>query len=252
MRPAQSILALAIAVAVLRGSLACNRAPADNGFSLPTPTGFVKREPTQPHVVLVLHHEAAAAKVTDMLIVTAVPLQHPDRPPTIEAEIDSDKRVLTKNHPEAAYGPVETIVVDGADGRLFWIQDAYTTTHRYPYSKPSDAGYNYIRNSVKVVIDAYDGTTKFYLADIVYFAVVAAATGILGNLAYDALRLLLKRITQDNEASRALEDVASEVFYEIRRKRRHKSLAGSTIVNRELEISLKVRYRLLVQRRDGK
>ena len=94
--------------------------------------------------------------------------------------------------------------------------------------------------------------TKFYLADIVYFAVVAAATGILGNLAYDALRLLLKRITQDNEASRALEDVASEVFYEIRRKRRHKSLAGSTIVNRELEISLKVRYRLLVQRRDGK
>jgi len=121
MRPAQSILALAIAVAVLRGSLACNRAPADNGFSLPTPTGFVKREPTQPHVVLVLHHEATAAKVTDMLIVTAVPLQHPDRPPTIEAEIDSDKRVLTKNHPEAAYGPVETIVVDGADGRLFWV-----------------------------------------------------------------------------------------------------------------------------------
>jgi uncharacterized membrane protein (UPF0182 family) len=52
-----------------------------------------------------------------------------------------------------------------ADGRLFWIQDAYTTTHRYPYSQPSAAGYNYIRNSAKVVTDAYDGTMTFYLAD---------------------------------------------------------------------------------------
>ena len=52
-----------------------------------------------------------------------------------------------------------------AGGRLFWIQDAYTTTHRYPYSSPAPAGYNYIRNSVKVVIDAYDGSTTFYLAD---------------------------------------------------------------------------------------
>lgn len=52
-----------------------------------------------------------------------------------------------------------------AGGRLFWIQDAYTTTRRYPYSKPSAAGFNYIRNSVKVVVDAYDGTTTFYLAD---------------------------------------------------------------------------------------
>ena len=52
-----------------------------------------------------------------------------------------------------------------SEGRLFWIQDAYTTSSKYPYSKPSNAGYNYIRNSVKVVIDAYDGTTKFYLAD---------------------------------------------------------------------------------------
>ena len=50
------------------------------------------------------------------------------------------------------------------EGRLFWIQDAYTTSSHYPYSTPS-GGYNYIRNSVKVVIDAYDGTTTLYLAD---------------------------------------------------------------------------------------
>jgi uncharacterized membrane protein (UPF0182 family) len=57
-----------------------------------------------------------------------------------------------------------------ADGRLVWIQDAYTLTDRYPNAQPlgGDApfpGANYVRNSVKVVIDAYDGTVKFYIAD---------------------------------------------------------------------------------------
>jgi uncharacterized membrane protein (UPF0182 family) len=52
-----------------------------------------------------------------------------------------------------------------ADGRLFWMYDAYTTSDRYPYSTPTPSGLNYIRNSVKVVIDAYNGTTTFYAAD---------------------------------------------------------------------------------------
>ena len=51
------------------------------------------------------------------------------------------------------------------DGRLVWIRDAYTTTTRYPYSAPSVNGINYIRNSVKVITDAYNGTTDFYVAD---------------------------------------------------------------------------------------
>lgn len=51
-----------------------------------------------------------------------------------------------------------------ADGRLKWIVDAYTTSDRYPYATPF-AGINYIRNSVKIVIDAYDGTVDFYRAD---------------------------------------------------------------------------------------
>ena len=50
------------------------------------------------------------------------------------------------------------------DGRLFWIVDAYTTTSAYPYSRPS-GGINYIRNAVKIVVDAYDGTTAFYVVD---------------------------------------------------------------------------------------
>ena len=51
-----------------------------------------------------------------------------------------------------------------ADGRLFWLFDAYTASNFYPYSTPSGP-VNYIRNSVKFVIDAYNGTTTAYLAD---------------------------------------------------------------------------------------
>jgi uncharacterized protein len=46
-----------------------------------------------------------------------------------------------------------------------WLQDAYTHTDQYPYSTPTADNVNYIRNSVKIAIDAYDGTTTFYLAD---------------------------------------------------------------------------------------
>jgi len=55
-----------------------------------------------------------------------------------------------------------------ADGRLVWIQDAYTTSRSYPYSEPQQLNgdtLNYMRNSVKAVVDAYDGTTTLYTAD---------------------------------------------------------------------------------------
>jgi hypothetical protein len=54
------------------------------------------------------------------------------------------------------------------DGRLVWLQDAYTTSYRYPYSEPASTSVgwlNYIRNSVKVAIDAYNGSVTFYLID---------------------------------------------------------------------------------------
>src|ERR1700736_5773210 len=52
------------------------------------------------------------------------------------------------------------------DGRLFWIQDAYTTSSYFPYAQPAPGGsLNYIRNSVKVVIDSYNGAVDFYLVD---------------------------------------------------------------------------------------
>ncbi|MEM9275370.1 MAG: UPF0182 family protein [Cyanobacteria bacterium P01_F01_bin.143] len=49
---------------------------------------------------------------------------------------------------------------------LYWILDAYTTSDRYPYSDPGLNSFNYIRNSVKVVIDAYNGDVNFYVADL--------------------------------------------------------------------------------------
>lgn len=52
-----------------------------------------------------------------------------------------------------------------SEGRLFWIIDAYTVTDNYPYSTQAMRTINYIRNSVKIVIDAYEGTTTYYLAD---------------------------------------------------------------------------------------
>src|SRR5690606_24948512 len=54
------------------------------------------------------------------------------------------------------------LVLNG--GRLVWIQDAYTTSDGFPYAQPI-SGLNYIRNSVKIVVDAYDGSVDYYVVD---------------------------------------------------------------------------------------
>ena len=50
------------------------------------------------------------------------------------------------------------------DDRLYWVQDAYTTSRNFPYSQPF-RNFNYIRNSVKIMVDAYHGTVEYYVAD---------------------------------------------------------------------------------------
>ena len=63
---------------------------------------------------------------------------------------------------------IDPYVVLSQDGRLFWMIDAYTQSATYPYSRHHQVknySINYIRNSVKVVIDAYHGTTSFYVFD---------------------------------------------------------------------------------------
>lgn len=64
------------------------------------------------------------------------------------------------------------VVADGRESEektnqnfLYWMVDAYTTSDRYPYSDPGKHQFNYIRNCVKVVIDAYNGDVDFYVAD---------------------------------------------------------------------------------------
>ena len=85
--------------------------------------------------------------------------------------IESDSRIIFRNDireriqaaaPFLSLDPDPYMVI--ADGKLYWIQDAYTRTTLYPYSTP-ESGSNYIRNSVKVVVDAYDGSMKFFVWD---------------------------------------------------------------------------------------
>ncbi len=89
----------------------------------------------------------------------------------ISDALDSDSRLLYRRniagrvHEIAPFLRLDAdpyLVV--ADGKLYWLQDAYTYTDRYPYSTRVD-GLNYVRNSVKVVVNAYDGGVTFYLVD---------------------------------------------------------------------------------------
>ncbi len=98
-------------------------------------------------------------------------------------QIRSDSRILFHRNiadrerliaPFLEYDKDPYLVV--ADGKLWWINDAYTVGDRYPYSerfnelvrggtRVADGGLNYIRNSVKVVTNAYDGSTSYYVVD---------------------------------------------------------------------------------------
>jgi hypothetical protein len=89
-------------------------------------------------------------------------------------DVSNDSRLLMRRNVRtrvSALAPFLTYdqdpyIVIGEDGRLYWIMDAFTTADTYPNSshyRLEGAAINYIRNSVKVVIDAYDGKTTFYV-----------------------------------------------------------------------------------------
>jgi len=76
------------------------------------------------------------------------------------------KKRVKQIAPFIAYDSDPYMVVN--QGKLCWILDGYTLSNLFPYSEPAGQGYskfNYIRNSVKVVIDAYDGMVDFYISD---------------------------------------------------------------------------------------
>ncbi|EPR12839.1 UPF0182 family protein [Ruminiclostridium papyrosolvens] len=102
----------------------------------------------------------------------------------VSSNISSDSKILlNRNVVERAQKGIPFLKVDTdpalnitADGKLVWVLDAYSISNNYPYSQyyytqsedselQSLNGINYIRNSVKVTVDAYDGTVKYYVVD---------------------------------------------------------------------------------------
>ncbi|WP_097028511.1 UPF0182 family protein [Clostridium peptidivorans] len=86
-------------------------------------------------------------------------------------DITSDSKILINRNildrvnkiaPFLTYDKDPYVVVN--DGKLYWIIDAYTTSNRYPYSQPYN-NVNYIRSSIKVIVDAYEGDVSFYIVD---------------------------------------------------------------------------------------
>ncbi|HTW62206.1 MAG TPA: UPF0182 family protein [Terracidiphilus sp.] len=110
-------------------------------------------------------------------------------------DITAESRLLMRRNVRdrvAALAPFLTFdqdpyIVVGGDGRLYWILDGFTSSDTYPYSTQSSLDgepLNYMRNSVKAVIDAYDGTTTFYIFDH-EDPIVAAWRGIYPSLFKD-------------------------------------------------------------------
>jgi len=111
-------------------------------------------------------------------------------------DITPDSRLLMRRNirervqslaPFLTYDPDPYVVISD-DGRIFWMIDGYTTSDSYPYSRHyrlGRDGINYIRNSVKVVVDAYNGSTTFYVFDS-EDPVVAAYRNVFPTLFRDA------------------------------------------------------------------
>ncbi|MFL6306690.1 MAG: UPF0182 family protein [Candidatus Sulfotelmatobacter sp.] len=111
-------------------------------------------------------------------------------------DVNNNSRLLMRRNirdrvsalaPFLTFDPDPYLVL-GEDGRLSWMMDAFTSSDSYPYSthyQLGDNSINYMRNSVKVVIDAYDGTTTFYVFDS-QDPIIAAWRRIFPSLFKDA------------------------------------------------------------------
>ena len=88
-------------------------------------------------------------------------------------EIDNDTRVLLYRQIRNRVGQIvpflaldlDPYIVVTDEGKLVWLLDAYTLSNKFPYATPTEDGINYIRNAVKITVDAYNGTVNFYIAD---------------------------------------------------------------------------------------
>lgn len=133
---------------------------------------------------------AGGVRISSMLHKAAFALRYRDLNLLISPQVRDDSRMLMHRNIRTIVDQVAPFLAADSDpypvvvnGRLVWVIDMYTTSGFYPYSEPIDAvgldtrrmrrasglpgvgGFNYIRNSVKAVIDAYDGTMRFYIVD---------------------------------------------------------------------------------------
>ena len=90
----------------------------------------------------------------------------------VSSNINSDSKIIINRNvmeriktimPDLTYEADPYMVT--VDGKLYWMVDEYTTSSNYPYSQPFQEDINYIRNSIKVVVDAYNGDVNFYVVD---------------------------------------------------------------------------------------
>lgn len=139
----------------------------------------------------------------------------------VSSNINPDSRIVmyrnimervNKIAPFIEYDEDPYIVLNQDDGKLYWIIDGYTVTDKYPYSQPfsEETNINYIRNSVKVVIDAYNGTTKYYVFDQ-YDPIVQTYKKIFPDLFIDGSEMpqgLLNHVRYPQ----TLFDIQSEVY----------------------------------------
>ncbi|MBQ2942246.1 MAG: UPF0182 family protein [Clostridia bacterium] len=121
----------------------------------------------------------------------------------ISGYINSDSRLLLNRNiitraqkiaPYLLFDSDPYIIVNDS-GRLIWVIDAYTLSDRYPYSQYY-SGINYIRNSIKVTVDAYDGTVDFYITDET-----------------DPVAMTYKKIYPDVYKTGLPEDISSHIRY---------------------------------------
>ena len=132
-------------------------------FSYPTATGNINTT-----------YAGSGGVVLDSLLKKALfAAQFKTEKLLLSSDITSESRILYKRNiaqrvrelaPFLRFDADPYMVVD-TKGKLKWIIDAYTHSSRLPYSKPLRGGINYMRNSVKTVVDAYDGSVDFYVSD---------------------------------------------------------------------------------------
>ncbi|MEY2461149.1 MAG: uncharacterized protein QOG30_2979, partial [Acidimicrobiaceae bacterium] len=123
---------------------------------------------------------ADGIKIDSWIKKAAFALRFGDFNPLVSGNVTSSSKVLINRDINARLQSIAPFLTFDADpypviigGRVQWVVDGYTTTDRYPYAQRAisdeksslNGRFNYVRNSVKAVIDAYDGTTTLYIVD---------------------------------------------------------------------------------------